>query len=244
MLYGDDPLKLNNYTYAPSLAAIIQSGNLYVYCGNNPILHIDSSGAAWYHWAIGGAIVAVSAVAVISTAGGVLPAMYAIGSVANGFAASSAASTMAAGAFIGTTTAYGSMALIAGFDSKTFEDFNQKGNWGTVFYTAGSAGLGGIAGYAAYRNSESHNIFTNKTFTNKTGTGVWNYESATKGFNAAKADFDMLNPYDVKTYSNGAIVGYLSDGRTVNIHPGTSVGKAPTLEIYDSISRESIKFRY
>ena len=54
----------------------------------------------------------------------------------------------------------------------------------------------------------------------------------------------MLNPYDVKTYSNGAIVGYLSDGRTVNIHPGTSVGKAPTLEIYDSISRESIKFRY
>ena len=30
MIYGDDPLKLNNYNYSPSLVAIIQSGNLYV----------------------------------------------------------------------------------------------------------------------------------------------------------------------------------------------------------------------
>jgi hypothetical protein len=44
MLYGDDPLKLNNYNYSPSLVAIIQSGNLYAYCGNNPIMYVDESG--------------------------------------------------------------------------------------------------------------------------------------------------------------------------------------------------------
>lgn len=51
MLYGDDPLKLNNYTYAPSLAAIIQSGNLYVYAMSNPTRYTDPDGefaiSAW-----------------------------------------------------------------------------------------------------------------------------------------------------------------------------------------------------
>ena len=41
MLYGDDPLKLNNYNYSPSLVAIIQSGNLYVYAMNNPVKYSD-----------------------------------------------------------------------------------------------------------------------------------------------------------------------------------------------------------
>ena len=44
MLYGDDPLKLNNYNYAPSLAAIIQSGNLYVYAMSNPTRYTDPGG--------------------------------------------------------------------------------------------------------------------------------------------------------------------------------------------------------
>ena len=52
MLYGDDPLKLNNYNYAPSLAAIIQSGNLYVYAMSNPTRYADPDGEgvilAWF----------------------------------------------------------------------------------------------------------------------------------------------------------------------------------------------------
>ena len=44
MLYGDDPLKLNNYNYSPSLVAIIQSGNLYVYAMNNPITYVNENG--------------------------------------------------------------------------------------------------------------------------------------------------------------------------------------------------------
>jgi len=57
MLYGDnpvkwndhiadsnDPLGLNTYTYKPDIAAIMQSGNTYVYCIHNPLTYIDTSG--------------------------------------------------------------------------------------------------------------------------------------------------------------------------------------------------------
>lgn len=52
-IYGDNPLKINErqdpnglnlYTYIPDINAIRQSSNLYVYCGNNPILYVDSNG--------------------------------------------------------------------------------------------------------------------------------------------------------------------------------------------------------
>ena len=44
MIYGDDPLNLNDYNYAPSLIAIIQSGNLYTYVTNSPTRYCDPSG--------------------------------------------------------------------------------------------------------------------------------------------------------------------------------------------------------
>jgi len=44
MIYGDDPLQLNQYTMVPSLAAIRQSNNLYVYTMNNPVMFTDSTG--------------------------------------------------------------------------------------------------------------------------------------------------------------------------------------------------------
>ena len=60
MVYGDDPVKWNEqeadprdplglatYTYMPDMAAIRQSGNLYVYCGSNPVMYHDSSGQFW-----------------------------------------------------------------------------------------------------------------------------------------------------------------------------------------------------
>ena len=52
MIYGDAPVKANEnnstgatlYTYAPNATAIAQSGNLYIYCMNSPVTHIDSTG--------------------------------------------------------------------------------------------------------------------------------------------------------------------------------------------------------
>jgi len=56
-IYGDDPVKwnerpadpndplgLSTYTYKPDITAIMQSGNLYAFCMNNPIMYIDPSG--------------------------------------------------------------------------------------------------------------------------------------------------------------------------------------------------------
>ena len=54
-IYGDNPQRINEredglglkaYTYVPQISAIMQSGNLYVYCINNPIALCDSLGEA------------------------------------------------------------------------------------------------------------------------------------------------------------------------------------------------------
>ena len=67
MIYGDDPrfkeydeyLGLNDYTVKLiDYAAIRQSGNLYTYCINSPIIFVDSNGE-WVHILIGVVVGAV-----------------------------------------------------------------------------------------------------------------------------------------------------------------------------------------
>ncbi|MCL2700017.1 MAG: hypothetical protein FWE68_06875, partial [Defluviitaleaceae bacterium] len=84
--------------------------NLYTYCANDPVNRWDPSGHAWYHWVIGAAVDAVAVAAVVVTAGGALPALYAIGSVASGVAVLTTAATVAAGVAIGAAVTYGFMA--------------------------------------------------------------------------------------------------------------------------------------
>jgi len=43
MIFGDNPTMLND-RYVPSVHAIMQAGNLYVYTLNNPIMWVDPSG--------------------------------------------------------------------------------------------------------------------------------------------------------------------------------------------------------
>jgi RHS repeat-associated protein len=55
----NDPLGLSTYTYKPNIHAITQSSNLYLYCGNNPIMFVDPSGEFWHilAGAVAGAVV-------------------------------------------------------------------------------------------------------------------------------------------------------------------------------------------
>lgn len=108
----------------------MQSGNLYVYCGNNPLLYTDPAEDTWYHWLIIGGLVAVAAAATVVTAGGIAPALVAVGSVASGTAAATVASTIAAGTFIGTSMVAGSALLMADYTS--IQTFGHSANWGTL----------------------------------------------------------------------------------------------------------------
>ena len=86
-------------------------------------------------------------------------------------------------------------------------------------------------------------VLSSKTLTNQTKK-VDNYVSSIKGNAAAKADFDAMNPTNIRTYANGTIAGDLPDGRTINIHPSTTLGGTPSVEIYDPVTGKSIKIRY
>ena len=162
----------------------IKSGlNWYSYCDNNPVTRIDPTGEAWYHWALGALVVAACAAAVVVTAGGVLAGATAVGALASGVAVGTTSTTIAAGAFLGSATVYGSCVLSAGFESNSIQEFNDKGNWGTVLTTTGGAIVGGAFGYLVDRVSRNNHDGANAASNMTDDSDAWDMPEGGKTIN-------------------------------------------------------------
>ena len=130
--------------------------NLWCYCGNNPVMYLDSEGKKWYHWAVGAAIIVGFGVLTFCTAGYSIPTMLtAMASIFSTTVAPSAASALCAGAFIGSAL-IGGVGLIMGgalnIDGWSWESASKGfmigsiigaiigGSWGKVHYGMQSIG--------------------------------------------------------------------------------------------------------
>ena len=148
MVYGDEPLKLNEYTYAPDISAIMQSGNRYVYVINNPVLYVDKDGDIIVLAIVAGAIIGGIINAGTNVYGqireGVSFEKLNWASIGVSFAAG-AISGGIAGSPIGLLGQVGFNAFISGAESALQDKvYGRDINWNQV---GRSAGIGGFAGF-------------------------------------------------------------------------------------------------
>ncbi|MDR2822802.1 MAG: RHS repeat-associated core domain-containing protein [Acholeplasmatales bacterium] len=133
--------------------------NLYMYCNNNPVMYIDPSGRAWWHWVVGGLIIVGLAVAVVVTAGAAgvgIGAAFAAGFTGGTLAGTSGVSlvavTILSSGFAGSVMASGIGTFAGGFgfsDGKVTWDWNGASDgfmWGAITGAIGGAASEALSG--------------------------------------------------------------------------------------------------
>jgi RHS repeat-associated protein len=129
----------------------VQSTNMYAYCANNPVMHIDPTGETWMHWAVAGGIVVLLVAATILT-GGIAAAFSSILLATYGLASASTAMTLLSFTAVGAALALTASVFYAGTlmtesSLDGFGDFGELGLYSTI--TGGLFGLFG--GYISYK---------------------------------------------------------------------------------------------
>jgi RHS repeat-associated protein len=140
-IYGDEPGQFNQGVLIPDIRAMMQSGNLYVYCGNNPVIFIDHNGeivGTITGAVIGGAIGGISAVAQgkdiwTGVASGVVSGAF-VGVATDIIIATGGAGLVA----VGATSAAGAF---GGAAASVIDQFGNQWRWGSGTKFSESVGL-------------------------------------------------------------------------------------------------------
>ena len=135
----------------------------------------------------------MAAVAVVATAGGAAAAAVAVASVANGVAFGTTATTVAAGAFVGSATALAVGTYVAASESNSLEEFAEHGE--SVMYATMTGSV--IGGTTAYSMAKQQNISQCSSQCFVAGTLVQTVDGA-KPIEAIRAG-DMVWAWDEET---------------------------------------------
>ena len=126
--------------------------NLYAYCGNNPVMHVDENGTDWWHWLIGAVIVVAAVALSVVTAGIATPISAALGGGMLGAIVGGAV----AGAVGGAITSFGISIATQGISNGfTNIDWGQVGVQTAIGAISGAV-LGGLGGGIKYARAASY----------------------------------------------------------------------------------------